>query len=188
MRERSTKLGRLVSHALRHEPWLYELELDDQGWADLEALLAAIRGLSNEWTGLSLEEFKTIIENADKRRHEICNGRIRALYGHSVPGRLSRTPSPPPPVLFHGTSPELEWKIQHEGLKPMQRQYVHLSVDRATAYAVGKRKSSHPVVLVIDASAASRAGELFYAGNDRVWLTSRVLPEFIACEQEFGRP
>lgn len=26
------KLSRAVSHALRHEPWLYELELDGEGW------------------------------------------------------------------------------------------------------------------------------------------------------------
>ena len=25
-------LSRVVSHALRHEPWLYELELDEDGW------------------------------------------------------------------------------------------------------------------------------------------------------------
>ena len=26
-------LSRAVSHALRHEPWLYELEFDEGGWA-----------------------------------------------------------------------------------------------------------------------------------------------------------
>ena len=30
-------LSEAVSHALRHEPWLYELELDDAGWAPVDA-------------------------------------------------------------------------------------------------------------------------------------------------------
>jgi putative RNA 2'-phosphotransferase len=31
-------LGRVLSHALRHEPWLYELELDADGWVAVAAL------------------------------------------------------------------------------------------------------------------------------------------------------
>lgn len=30
------RLSRLVSHALRHEPWIYELELDDEGWVPID--------------------------------------------------------------------------------------------------------------------------------------------------------
>jgi putative RNA 2'-phosphotransferase len=37
------RLSRVVSHALRHEPWLYELELDEEGWADIDSVLAALR-------------------------------------------------------------------------------------------------------------------------------------------------
>jgi putative RNA 2'-phosphotransferase len=36
-------LSRAVSHALRHEPWLYELKLDEAGWAPIDQLLAALR-------------------------------------------------------------------------------------------------------------------------------------------------
>lgn len=36
-------LSRAVSHALRHEPWLYELELDEEGWVAVEALTAALQ-------------------------------------------------------------------------------------------------------------------------------------------------
>ena len=32
-----TQISRVVSHALRHEPWLYELELDAEGWTEVAA-------------------------------------------------------------------------------------------------------------------------------------------------------
>lgn len=38
-----SELSRVVSHALRHEPWLYELELDDAGWVSVDELLTAAR-------------------------------------------------------------------------------------------------------------------------------------------------
>ena len=38
-----TKLSRTVSHALRHEPWLYGLELDSYGWARLIELVVSLR-------------------------------------------------------------------------------------------------------------------------------------------------
>ena len=69
-----------------------------------------------------------MIASADKRRHEVVGDRIRALYGHSLPGKLRRETAKPPAMLFHGTSPEAAEKILREGLKPMRRQYVHLSV------------------------------------------------------------
>jgi putative RNA 2'-phosphotransferase len=55
------ELSRAVSHALRHEPWLYELELDDEGWAPVDALVTA---LSQEprWRALSRAQLETMIE------------------------------------------------------------------------------------------------------------------------------
>lgn len=42
-------LSRAVSHALRHEPWLYELELDEEGWAPIDQLLDAPREKGGGW-------------------------------------------------------------------------------------------------------------------------------------------
>ena len=37
------RLSKVISHALRHEPWLYELELDKSGWVLLDQLLQDLR-------------------------------------------------------------------------------------------------------------------------------------------------
>jgi len=33
------QLSKEISYALRHAPWEYELELDDNGWVSVEQLL-----------------------------------------------------------------------------------------------------------------------------------------------------
>ena len=38
------RLSKTVAHALRHEPHVYELELDEEGWTDVATLLGALRG------------------------------------------------------------------------------------------------------------------------------------------------
>jgi putative RNA 2'-phosphotransferase len=173
------QLSRVVSHALRHEPWVYELELDDAGWVPVTELLDALHTLGPAWGPLDREDLTRMIEISGKRRHELVGERIRALYGHSVPGRLLRREEAPPETLFHGTSPRAWVRIQVQGLEPMRRQHVHLSVDAATAVAVGRRKTRHPLLVRVEAGEAHRAGIRFYRGNDLVWLADAVPPGFL---------
>jgi putative RNA 2'-phosphotransferase len=176
---RREELSKAISHALRHEPWLYELELDDEGWADLNILLAALRERGDEWQHLSHKDVEQMIAMSAKRRHEIEGGRIRALYGHSVPGKLRRERGVPPATLFHGTSPMVAEIVMRDGLRAMTRQYVHLSTDPATALEVGRRKSRTPVLLHVDAGRAHENGVAFYIGNDKVWLADEVPVAFV---------
>ena len=37
-----TKLSKMMSHALRHEPWIYELELDDESWVPVDDLISRV--------------------------------------------------------------------------------------------------------------------------------------------------
>ena len=93
--------------------------------------------------------------------------------------KIYKEPAVPPARLFHGTAPESAERILDQGLKPMNRQYVHLSADVETAREVGRRKSRQPVVLSIDAGLAYQEGVHFYHGNQMVWLTDHVPPRYI---------
>jgi putative RNA 2'-phosphotransferase len=172
-------LSRVVSHALRHEPWVYELELDEQGWVPITELVESLQ-VEPGWGALTVADVEAMVAGASKERHEVQNGRIRALYGHSMPGRIQRVAGEPPHSLFHGTSPAAAEAILVDGLLPMGRQFVHLSVDRGMAVAVGARKAEAPVVLRVDARAAVNAGVRFYAGNEKVWLADLVPSNFIS--------
>jgi putative RNA 2'-phosphotransferase len=172
-------LSRVVSHALRHEPWLYELELDEEGWAAVDQLIEALREKGGEWALIDRSALERTLTTSAKRRHELDGDRIRARYGHSLPGRIRKQLAIPPGGLFHGTAPQTWAEISADGLLPMGRQFVHLSVDRETAASVGRRKSVSPIVLLVDAVAAASAGVAFYEGNNLVWLADRVPVEFI---------
>jgi putative RNA 2'-phosphotransferase len=177
-----TTISRTLALALRHEPWQYELELDAEGWTPVDALLAALRDEKAQWHDLTAEDFADVIRTSAKRRYEMADGRIRALYGHSVPGKLARTAATPPERLYHGTSPKALERIQKLGLKPMSRQYVHLSNNRADAVEVGRRKHPQPVILLVDAAQAATAGVPFYVGNEKVWLADHVPARFLTPE------
>lgn len=176
---RYADLSRTISHALRHEPWLYGLELDEEGWVSADVLLASVRKLSPAWHALTEHDLTEMIKTSSKQRFEMADGRIRSLYGHSTPERVRKIRTAPPARLFHGTSQASVPLIRENGLKPMGRQYVHLSTDRETAIAVGKRKSVKPAVLTIKAQEAYSAGVAFFQGNDKVWLADYIPAKFI---------
>lgn len=173
------QLSRTMSYILRHHPEQFELTLDDGGWVSVDALLAVLRTHRSEWQQLCGDDLSAVILTADKQRYELHDGKIRAYYGHSVPQKIAFAPLTPPDVLFHGTTPAVIHKIRSQGLKPMERQYVHLSAEQATARQVALRRTSQPVILTISALRASQAHIQFYFGNDNVWLAEAIPPAFI---------
>lgn len=173
------KLSKEVSYILRHAPWEYELELDEQGWVDISQLLDSLHR-DKKWESVHADDLDKMLAASDKQRHEIAEGRIRALYGHSVPHKIIKQAEAPPSVLYHGTAGRWVDTILKDGLKPMKRQYVHFSVDTDTARLVGGRKDSSPVILQIDAKRAAADGVKFYHGNNNIWLADELPPEFIS--------
>jgi len=172
-------LSKEISYALRHAPWEYELELDEQGFVPIVQLLHALNESETYEREITQADLEQIIANSEKKRHEIVGDKIRALYGHTVPQIIKKEPGIPPAVLYHGTTHRALPQILQDGLKPMRRQYVHLSIDVETATRVGKRRDPEPVILKIDTEAAQKAGIQFYIGNDKVWLCNRVPKECI---------
>jgi len=172
------KLSKLMSYALRHHPEEFKLDPDDEGWCDLEGFLTSLsRHVGRELTPADLER---IMNGSDKKRLEVKDGKIRASYGHSYAKKVKREPSCPPDVLYHGTSMKTwETHIRTEGLLPMGRQYVHLSVDEETALRVGRRHGKDVVVLCVDAKAAYEGGVQFYPSNDTTWLSDPVDARYV---------
>jgi putative RNA 2'-phosphotransferase len=179
MEEKLTQLSKLVSYALRHAPEEFELKLDQDGWVTVQELLCALQLKQDIWKNLSEVDLVEMIKQSAKQRHEIKNGKIRALYGHSVPDKILKESQSPPEFLYHATSPEAAEIISHEGLNAMERHYIHLAADKKSAREVGYRKSAKPVLLVIRAKEANLNGINFYLGNENIWLADHIPPVYI---------
>jgi len=177
-----SKLSKQISYILRHAPWEYELELDDEGWVTVDQLLAALNS-ARPTPPVTPSLIHEMIKRSDKQRYEIVEDRIRALYGHSLPGKLKRSRGTPPEILYHGTSLKRIPSIETTGLLPMARQYVHLSTDQETAQLVGARKGKQVVILSVRARAAAADGVAFYEGNSQVWLADEVPARWIEFNQ-----
>ncbi|MBE5894162.1 MAG: RNA 2'-phosphotransferase [Lachnospiraceae bacterium] len=171
-------LSKEISYALRHAPWEYELEMDEEGWVPVEQLLDALHR-NEKWVNIGEADLKEMIEKSEKKRHELVNGKIRAFYGHSIPMKILKEEKMPPDVLYHGTARRFLESINENGLLPQSRQYVHLSQDIETAENVGRRHDDKPCILVIDAKKAWDDGVRFYLGNQKVWLADTIPSRYI---------
>jgi len=170
-------LQRTILHALRHDPWKYGLNPDDEGWLPLEEMLAAFRQVRRVWHSLELHHLEALLAT-DRDRFEIVGGQVRARYGHSI--TLAKVPATavPPENLFHGTGFDTLDEILRHGLQPLGRGFVHLTSRPSYALLVSASKASS-LVLLVKARQAHDRGALFRIANDHVWLAESVPPAFI---------
>jgi putative RNA 2'-phosphotransferase len=178
MSKQNAETSKFLSYVLRHEPQSIGLVLDCEGWADVTALIAGTRQ-----SGRELDEalIRAVVESSDKKRFAISEDglRIRAVQGHSTDSvTITYAEKVPPEFLYHGTATRFLESILKEGLKPGERQHVHLSEDVQTATAVGQRYGK-PVVLKIETLRMYQQGFKFFQAENGVWLVDKVPIAFI---------
>lgn len=173
-----TSLSKFLALVLRHRAQDFGLVLDPEGFVPLDELLAAINR-ERQWSWVRAEQIEEVIATQEKRRYEIVDGDIRAIYGHTLETQIRYPQVTPPDVLLHGTARRFAEVIRREGLRPMQRQYVHLTDDPALALLTGKRRDPQPLILRIDAARAHAAGTPFYRADNGVFLAKAVPAEWI---------
>lgn len=172
-------LSKTIARILRHRPDAAGVRLDKQGWCRIDDLLA---GLSRAGTLVTRAQLDDIVRGNDKQRFTVSpDGQfIRAAQGHSVRGvELQLRQKTPPDVLFHGTVPAALPDIHRQGLLPMRRHHVHLSVDGAAAMSVGGRRGT-PVLLEVDAHRMHADGHRFWVSDSGVWLVLAVPPRYLS--------
>jgi putative RNA 2'-phosphotransferase len=170
------RISKFLSYLLRHRPKEYPLSFDREGfvaWSDLFAII------EDRFPEATEDEVLGVIRASGKQRFEFKDGKARATYGHSFPVDLGSQPVEPPSELYYGGARDVAQSILRTGLKPRDRQFVHLSASFEEALAVGKRRDPSPAVIVIDAQAASAAGVKFY-GSGPLFLTAHVPPKFLS--------
>ena len=154
------------------------MELDPEGWLEIDALIKNSNAIGN---AITLEELREVVAACDKQRFALSDDglRIRANQGHSVSDiELNLVATNAPELLYHGTVEKFLGSIRNQGLRKRKRHHVHLSADRTTATKVGSRRGE-PVILTIAAGKMHDAGYEFFLSNNGVWLTDAVPTQFI---------
>lgn len=178
MNEKHKKnLSKFLSLLLRHQPEIINLNLDENGWADVKELQEKCVKQNQDFT---LEELDEIVETNDKKRFIFNEDRtkIRVNQGHSIAVDLALKPQQPPEFLYHGTAENNVNSILEKGIEKRNRQHVHLSNNKDTASKVGMRHGK-PVLLTIMTGKMHLDGIVFYLSENNVWLTDFVDPEYI---------
>ena len=165
MESRSRKLAYLLRHDC---DYIYETG----GWRLVSDLIA-----NHSFTN---DEIEAIVSADAKGRFELNEDgtKVRALYGHSVDIELLLKSQCPPEFLYHGTASKYISSINHCGLLPKARQYVHLTDNIEMAVRTGLRHGN-PVILKISSCAMYLDGYMIHQLNNGVWLTKEVPIEYI---------
>ena len=134
-----TRTSRYLCLLLRHHPEKAGLTLDAHGWAEVDRLIAGVR--RTKQPDFDRETLEEIVRTDGKQRYSFNEDhtRIRANQGHSIQVDVELKKAEPPRYLYHGTASRFLPAIQAEGIRKMNRQYVHLSGHFETATGVGRR-------------------------------------------------
>lgn len=170
-------ISKFLSLVLRHKPETIGIELDQNGWTDVDSLL---KNSNSYGIKFDKEILKHIVETNSKKRFAFNEtfDRIRASQGHSIEIDLGYTNQKPPEILYHGTSEKSVQSILDIGLEKQSRQQVHLSADIETAIKVGQRHGKPFVFKVLAEQMYNDKFEFFISDNG-VWLTDTVPTKYL---------
>lgn len=171
-------ISKFLSLVLRHKPETIGIDLDENGWTNVQILIEKLN--QNNFT-VDLETLKNIVATNNKKRFAFNqdNSLIRANQGHSISIELGLKEQMPPDVLLHGTAERFAESILKTGLIKQQRQHVHLSTNIETAKSVGARHGK-PIIFEIAAKKMFEDGFIFYVSDNGVWLTDNVPVKYIS--------
>jgi len=105
---------------------------------------------------------------------------IRATYAHSFEIELDTEAVGAPDKLYYPTTEEEVDIVLEVGLKPSDRKKVHLSKTVGDAVNAGRVRTPTPIILEVDAKAASEDGIVIQKAGRTVYLTTDVPPQYLA--------
>ncbi|KAF4454592.1 hypothetical protein F53441_2935 [Fusarium austroafricanum] len=190
---REVQVSKALSKLLRHQAANAGIQLDDEGYAPLEAVLAwgPLQSLK-----VTLDDIQAIVSSNDKQRFALkpnpatnpsldaestfpTGYLIRANQGHSI--KLESAALLAPITLEAGNVPERVlhgsffyfWPriIESGGLKPMSRNHVHCSTGTPEEGVVSGMRKDAELIIEIDVEASLKDGVKWWLSDNGVLLT-----------------
>jgi len=173
-------LSRIIAGALRHFPEKLGLMMDGNGWVDIRDLLQAMGSERSGFGWLRLHHITALVETDPRGRYEIDGGMIRAKYGHSIEVDLSDLPLFSGEMLYYPVMEEECELVLEQGIMPVDRRKVHLSISIHKAVEAGSVRGEDPLVLQVDAMQAVKDGIGIYQATDEVCVTDDIPAAYLS--------
>ena len=153
------RITRSLAYMLRHQPDQFDLELDRFGYADVVEVVQALNERLDE--PIEEEDIEDAVQAGASTRYEITDGKIRALYGHSIdvePGESAK----PPEFLYVGLPVRDAERALKTGLRGGRRRFLHLALTEESAGETGRRLAKEYTLVEVHALDAWEEGINFY--------------------------
>jgi len=170
------RISRFLTYLLRHRPKEYPLVFDKRGFVDWRDLVELVE---ERFYDVTENDIRAVVTDSQKKRFELQENKVRATYGHSFPLDLGEETMEPPDKLYCGTARDLAASMLRDGLKPRDRQYVHLSVSAEEAESVARRHDPTPAIIAVDARGAHGEGIHFHQAGP-LFLVETVPAKFLS--------
>ncbi|KAF5019363.1 hypothetical protein F66182_8631 [Fusarium sp. NRRL 66182] len=190
---REVQVSKALSKLLRHQAANAGIQLDDEGFAPLDSVLAwgPLRSLK-----VTLDDVKSVVGSNDKQRFTLkpnpatnpsldtastspADYLIRANQGHSIKLESAALLAPItleagniPACVLHGSFfyfwPRI---VEAGGLKPMSRNHVHCSAGTPEEGVVSGMRKDAELTIEIDIEASLKDGVKWWLSDNGVLLT-----------------
>lgn len=172
-------LSKKMSYALRHRPEEFGLDMAPDASVLLDDLSKMLE--------VSTDDILYVVRHNNKGRFSYNpeTGRIWCKHGHTIDGVnpdlevVDYSDDDLPEVLYHGTKDQFIKSVMNDGLKHMDRNFVHLTPSVATARSVADRRSGKSVILKVSTSDLLGSGYTLYKSGE-VYLIERVAPSLLS--------
>ncbi|CAM1331490.1 TRPT1 (predicted) [Pycnogonum litorale] len=177
----NVELSKSLSWILRHGVKKVGLQMQPDGYVNVDAILNLRNFQRNKWTA---EEIIKVVECDEKQRFSLktCNDgntlAIRANQGHTIEDvddellleKVKRIEDLPP-LLAHGTFLKKWPLIKVNGLNRMTRRHIHFAPGLpGDSSVISGMRANTEVYIIIDGKQAMNDGYTFYRSQNNVWL------------------
>lgn len=172
-------LSKKMSYALRHRPEEFGLDMAPDASVLLDEFSKALK--------TSIDDILYVVRHDNKGRftYNPETGRIWCKHGHTIDGVnpdleiVDSSVSDLPEVLYHGTKDQFIKSVMKDGLKHMDRNFVHLTPSVDTARSVAGRRSGKSVILKVKMRDLLNSGHTLYKSGE-VYLIEHVAPDLLS--------
>jgi len=170
-------LARMLTYILSHRPDEFGLVLSKEGFIPIKSLLQAL-GAEPGWGFVRRYHLDQLAGLMSPPAFEVEGERIRALT--PAPASLRRLPGEPPPALLYAAiPPKAHARVWEEGLKPPPDRELVLASTPELAKKLGRRRAPDPILIIVQAQAATRRGLSFTGYGEGLYLAPALPRDFL---------